>query len=505
MSPAAETPVTSPAFPYADIGEFHPSPLNPRKTISESGLEELAQSIREKGVLDPLLVRPAKDGPGFEIVDGERRYRASTRVGLKTLPYTLQVLSDAELIEVALTKGHHGVDVHPLEEADALQLLLDMDRAYTETSLAKRLGVSKAWVRNHLKLLRLDVAVQDAYRSNSITSEHADEIAQVPPHQQAAALRACFSPLLFNMTAHVNGAPEDVEGAIEQRRWDLLAGCLLSPAELRAWIRKHTVADIADEAVQETMPGLRDALEDAAADQAALVQLSDDPTLNESQAKALGVIRRVRWIEISESADPVEHRISNERCENMKDAAVTHPPEARRLVSACWKRSCPTHRPAPVAVPGESATDRARREERAEEERQKQEAKANERERVWVEEQRPRYLAALAALATKKFKTVTPDLVKILVEDFTLDEIEKYYGLVLSPRTALTVLVLSAGPTSDYGLKSDSQQLERFGRTLGLPLAQWQRDDKKATKPRAAKTTAKKSSAPARKAKKGGR
>jgi ParB family chromosome partitioning protein len=517
MSPSV-TPVTNATHPplstptRADFRELpitalFPSPLNPRKTIDDIALAELAESVREKGVIEPLVVRGGTysdfaSAERFEIVAGERRYRAALVAGLASLPCVVRTLTDAEVVEHALTENHQRRDVHPLEEAEAIQQLMDLDTAYTVAGVAAKLGVSHSWVYGRLKLLRLDAAARHAYRAGAITAEHADLLARVPAHQQAAALIACFSQMLYaapdDDSEDADDALWQIEGALERERWDLLAACVNSPAALKRWIANHSTVDIDDTVVQETLPELSVALADAAAEESKLLQVSLDPNLTEGAAKDLGVIRRPRWVEIDLSLTKDRDPVSSKRCEAMQAAVVTHPatPGTLRVLTVCAKRSCPIHQPKPAAS-ARPDTSRAEQDRLDREQREQELADQRAKEAAWAEA-RPKYLAALAALVLKT-KAVTPALVRILCDPWNLRQVEDLYGVPLTTKTALATLILSIGPLGDYATRRDSRDLEAMGRAFGWTPAQWEKAEKAASKKPSMKPAARRAT------KKGGR
>lgn len=153
-----------------DIQEIHPSPWQPRRLLSEEGIVELAQSIREKGILQPLVVR--KKGDGYELIIGERRWRAAQRAGLKQVPILLKEATDQEVIELALIENLQREDLNPLEEAQAYQRLI-AEFAYTQEALAQRIGKDRSSVANTIRLLKLPEEVQDAVERNAISMGHA--------------------------------------------------------------------------------------------------------------------------------------------------------------------------------------------------------------------------------------------------------------------------------------------------------------------------------------------
>ncbi len=153
-----------------DINELHPNPWQPRKMFPDEGIEELAQSIREKGVLQPLVVR--KKGEEYQIIVGERRWRAAQRAGLKKVPILLKEATDQEVIEMALVENLQREDLNPLEEAVAYQRLI-REFAYTQEALAQRIGKDRSSVANILRLLKLPDEVRGALERDEISMGHA--------------------------------------------------------------------------------------------------------------------------------------------------------------------------------------------------------------------------------------------------------------------------------------------------------------------------------------------
>ncbi|RLA86339.1 MAG: chromosome partitioning protein ParB [Deltaproteobacteria bacterium] len=161
-----------------DIDRITPSPLQPRRAVDEKGLEELASSIREKGLLQPLIVRSR--GEGYEIVAGERRWRAALRAGLKKVPVIVREVSDREALEIALVENLQRQDLNPLEEAEAYRVLIE-DFGYTQEEVAKRVGKDRSSVANALRLLKLPAEVKEALKEGRITAGHARAILSAGP------------------------------------------------------------------------------------------------------------------------------------------------------------------------------------------------------------------------------------------------------------------------------------------------------------------------------------
>ncbi len=153
-----------------EVGRIRPNPKQPRKSFDDSALEELAASIREHGVVQPILVRPK--GKGYELVAGERRWRAAQRAGLKKVPAVIREFSEKETMEIALIENLQREDLNPLEEAEAYRVLLE-EFALTQDELAKRLGKSRPQISNTLRLLQLGGEAREAVRSGRISMGHA--------------------------------------------------------------------------------------------------------------------------------------------------------------------------------------------------------------------------------------------------------------------------------------------------------------------------------------------
>ena len=158
------------ALLLCDIHEIHPSPWQPRKLVADDGIEELAQSIREQGVLQPLVVR--QKGEGYELIVGERRWRAAQRAGLKKVPILIKEATDQEVLELALIENLQREDLNPLEEAEAYQRLIT-EFAYTQEVLAQRIGKDRSSVANMLRLLKLPEEVKESLAKNKISMGHA--------------------------------------------------------------------------------------------------------------------------------------------------------------------------------------------------------------------------------------------------------------------------------------------------------------------------------------------
>lgn len=153
------------------IERIHPQRGQPRRFFDADRLEELAQSLREQGVVQPLIVRSAADGD-YELIAGERRWRAAQRAGLHEVPVVIRRADDLEAFELALVENLQREDLNPVEEAEAYQRLLD-EHGYTQEELAVRVGKDRSTVANSLRLLKLPEVAQRALVAGAISGGHA--------------------------------------------------------------------------------------------------------------------------------------------------------------------------------------------------------------------------------------------------------------------------------------------------------------------------------------------
>lgn len=159
------------SLPLADL---EPNPGQPRRLFREEDLEDLAASIRERGVLQPILVRPnpRRDGAPYEIIAGERRWRAAQRAGLTNAPVLVRRFDDAAAFEVALVENVQRADLNPLEEATGYARLIE-DFGYTQERLAQGLGKSRSHIANLLRLLKLPEEARRMLEEGTLTAGHA--------------------------------------------------------------------------------------------------------------------------------------------------------------------------------------------------------------------------------------------------------------------------------------------------------------------------------------------
>jgi ParB family transcriptional regulator, chromosome partitioning protein len=160
-----------PGLRLLDIESIHPSTRQPRKHFDDGRLDELAETIRNQGIIQPLVVR-TRDAGGFELVAGERRWRAAQRAGLHQVPAVVRETSESQAFELALVENLQREDLNPIEEAEAFQYMV-AEHGYTQESLSLRVGKDRSTVANALRLLKLPPVVRAMVREGRLNMGHA--------------------------------------------------------------------------------------------------------------------------------------------------------------------------------------------------------------------------------------------------------------------------------------------------------------------------------------------
>ena len=189
------------------IAEIRPNPQQPREYFDEEALAALAESIREVGVLQPVLVRVA-EGSGFELIVGERRWRAARRVGLQTIPAIIRVADDATMLQHAIVENVQREELNPLEEAAAYQQLIE-DFSLTHDEVATRIGKSRVTITNTLRLLQLPPTIQRYVKDGSLRMGHARALLGTPDR--------AFQEQLARRTVAEDLSVREVEEAVRIR------------------------------------------------------------------------------------------------------------------------------------------------------------------------------------------------------------------------------------------------------------------------------------------------
>jgi len=396
----------SSAFQFLAIDQIHESTTNPRRTFDEAKLCELAESIKHNGLIQPITVRPNNNG--FEIVAGARRYRAAQLAELFSVPARIVEIDDAKALEWQLVENSQRVDVHPYEEAQGFQRLLDLP-GYDVAALVEKSGKSASHVYARLSLLQLIPTVAEAFTQERITASHANLIARLPQESQAEAFEQCW-----------------------RKDWQDKEPHLLPAKHLAAWIQANLYLSLADAPFDREDPTLNPTagacvtcprrsghntslfcdvqgdqcldstcyhgkveafLDREIAAHPGLVQIENgwrNPKEQRPGAVQRGHVREIPTVTDNPDAEPMMP------CAAAKAAIVVYGKQLGRKLTVCTAKDCPVHdpeaaadadaNPAPTMAPApEAETEEEAAERQAEFERQRAEY---EEERQRREEQR---------------------------------------------------------------------------------------------------------------------
>ena len=222
--PVAEGADTSGSVRYIDINDIKPNASQPRKVFDEDKIKELADSISLHGMIQPIIVRPS--GKGFEIVAGERRWRASRKAELKQVPCIVRELSDRENMIFAIIENMQREDLNPIEEALAFREMIEQ-YSLTQTDVSKSVGKSRPYITNALRLLKLPEVIQQMLSEQKLSGGHARAIAGVEDEEtQIKFANLCIEKgisvrVLENMIAQMGTKPAKPEK--KEKDADILA------------------------------------------------------------------------------------------------------------------------------------------------------------------------------------------------------------------------------------------------------------------------------------------
>jgi ParB family chromosome partitioning protein len=364
VSVSTESPVPSAIFSVREIplDKICESKTNPRREFDETKLEELADSIRQHGVLQAIVVRPRPESGAdvYELVAGTRRYRASKLVGRETIPANVRELTDTQCLELQLIENLQRSDIHELDEAQGYAALMQMQPDnYTVEAIAITVGRSEKYVTGRLRLLQLIPDARQAFYGGKLTFIHAFEIARLQPNDQRRALQECFPN---HRSAATILKDKKVEAATVR--------------ELRQWIEREILLDLTNapfDTQDETLlpsagsctrcpkrtgnnpllfPEVRQ--KSTCTDREcfrekveALVQLRVKP-LEEKGEKPLRVSEAPGWQTNSHKSDVLHegqfHKAKGkDECPNAKAAVLVDGKRTGSILYVCQNEKCPVH------------------------------------------------------------------------------------------------------------------------------------------------------------------
>jgi ParB family chromosome partitioning protein len=349
----------SSAFQFIAIDTIHESTTNPRRTFDEAKLVELATSIGQHGLIQPITVRP--NSKGFEIVAGARRYRAAQLAEVFSIPARIVEINDAQAAEWQLIENAMREDVHPYEEAQGYQRLLDMP-GYDVATLVEKTGKSASHVYARLSLLQLIPKVAEAFTQERITASHANLLARLPQEAQATAYEQCW-----------------------RKDWQDKEPHLLPAKHLTAWIQANLYLSLADAPFDREDPTLNPAagacttcprrsgynttlfcdvqgdqcldgscfhskveafLDRETAAHPGLVQIENgwrNPKEQRPGAVQRGHVREIEAVTDNPDAEPIM------ACGAAKAAIVVYGKQLGRKLTVCTDKHCPVHDPQAAA------------------------------------------------------------------------------------------------------------------------------------------------------------
>lgn len=453
MTDRVETP--SPAFRELPLEQIAESPWNPRKHFDAAALEELAESIREKSVIEPIVVRPLTNGHAgtFEIVAGARRFRASKLAGRDTIPALVRVLDDVAALELAVIENGQRADVNPMEEAEGYHALIRAGKGYTPASIARKTGKSESFVVRRLKLFGLEDPLKDALRTGALSLRHAEGLLRLTPAQR-------------------KDATDPNRGVVWQRsplfdagtKWVPTADDLCPISDLEAFIRNKSHFDPNAKDAAHLTPAFAEQLELHApvGDVAGPTEPAGDDEADEVAAASLleltfDSMARMRMG--AKPTDPIpltpskwkEIKGDKGRCEFARRGVVTQGTQRYgEILTVCATKRCRKHWPVKKARPGRAAPKTsAPRQESWQEQQARRERENAAREA---------YNKAVLTLARPKIAAHTAKtkfsvaLVRHVLYPDVIAHVEKNFGVALTEATAAQVLLLAEIDTNTWSL-----------------------------------------------------
>lgn len=456
--PAVDTSSAGHFSPRLALEDLRPSPTNPRTHFSEAYLTELAGSVRDKGVMQPIVVRPIENGgPSvFEIVLGECRYRASKLAGKTTIPALVRELQDDEVRELQLVENIHRKDLTAMEEARGYRGLIDSNPTkHNAESIAGKIGMSVSYVWDRLKLNDLIPEAQQILEAERMTVGHAILIARQTPENQARIIdREAAEDARYGQTAGLwqtdNAIEFDDDKADQARQADEFSGVKpVSVRELERWITEHIRFDVEHAAKAQPLQFEQTA--------AVVEEAKHQPGRGK---KVISITREYR---VADDARDEKERTygsqswrladgteKSKTCDHSVLGVVVAGEGYGDTLQVCVARDkCQVHfgkeikereKNAKLRATGKSAT--ADKREKASTDRDKLEREKREAERKAWDRSVPHVAKAFAAhVAGVKFSA---ELVRNVLASYQLEQVGKRFGIKLTDKTAAQVLVLAA-------------------------------------------------------------
>lgn len=437
------------------LAELAPSPTNPRKTFDAAKLEELAASIRDKGVLEPLLVRPRRASPPwtknanakYEVVAGERRYRAAMIAGAETVPCIVRELTDVEALEVQTIENLQRDDLHPLEEADGFAALMK-EAGYDVAGIAQRIGKGEAYVYDRMKLLQLIPALKEVFLAGEITVGHAILLARLKSSDQERLLGSSSgsSYQVDSLFMYERGEDDpnlelDLDEDLEHRK-------PISVRELRKLINDRVRFDPAEEDLEHLFPETQVALATAAEEELKVIKITRDHQLRpETRGEGERTYSKRSWKRADGQVEPSDYTDKpSKTCEHSVMGVVVAGPGRSEAFHVCIaKKKCKVHWGGEMKAAkrrAEGASSSASEDSWKEQERKREEQWKKERE----EQDRWKKAAPILqkALAEKLNGLPAIELADVVLSDVRPHGMPKTPAGMGEPKTVDDVLRIAA-------------------------------------------------------------
>jgi ParB family transcriptional regulator, chromosome partitioning protein len=359
------------AFQMLPLSRLHESPTNPRRVFDEAKLLELAASLKAQGLIQPIVARPNEDG--FEIVAGARRYRAAQLADLSEIPTRVVSLTDEQALEWQLIENSQRVDVHPYEEAQGFQRLLELP-GYDVAALAEKTGKSESRVYARLALLQLIPEVAEAFQQERITASHATLIARLPRDRQKDAFDQCWrkdwqekEPHLLPAKYLSSWIANNVYLPLDEAPFDREDGSLnpaagsCSTCPHRSGYNTSLFSDVSGDQCMDSdcyYVKLSIHVQREVAAKPELVQI--ETAYRSPKERQPGTLSRNEYTDLEAPKDESEDGENITPCEASKTAIVVYGDGAGTTRKVCTDPNCPVHHPRRVVAVDPDAESRHR-------------------------------------------------------------------------------------------------------------------------------------------------
>jgi ParB/RepB/Spo0J family partition protein len=404
------------------LDQIRPSKGNPRKSFNQAKLEELTESVRQVGVLEPILVRNDKGTEAFELVAGERRYRAAKAAGLTSVPAIVKDLTDVQVLEIQVIENAQRDDLHPLEEAEGFRRLMAIAKQ-DAAKIAERIGRSAKYVYDRVKLLQLTKEAQQLFFDGVITAGHAIILARLKPKDQARAISTDVAPHRGNQALFAEEYtlwdPAEDGGRKPKPRPEPHEGLKVrSVRELQAWVDEHVRFDPETDDLPNLFPETLTRLKEAKTQREEVISITHEHYVQPDARTKERVFGPRSW----KRADGVG---GSKRCDYGVTGVVVIGPERGEAFRVCTaKEKCNTHwaaeqrekkRRAASSAKGTKDERAAEREREAQKRQREQEAKDAAARKRW-EKAAPAIRKAVAAAVLQASAAPAGVLGKLLLE-----------------------------------------------------------------------------------------